>query len=226
MRDGWPLLSLLIGLFAVALPFVRFALLTAVLGSLQLKARPPWLGRAFRWAGALEQWAMLDVFLLGLWVAYARLSATISVEVGAGCLCFIAAAVLSLVTRAMLDKAQVWALIAPDRDAPRDLPACSCSSCDLILPASFEGQACPRCAALIHARGQDSMGRTIALTLAGLLFYIPANILPIATLPIGLHPTRYNVLQGVIDLAQAGLFGLALLVFCASFAIPFLKLPA
>ena len=48
--------------------------------------------------------------------------------------------------------------------------------------------------------------------------------MPIATLPIGLQPTQYNVLEGVMDLAQAGLLGLALLVFTASFAIPFLKL--
>ena len=56
------------------------------------------------------------------------------------------------------------------------------------------------------------------------MFYIPANLYPIATLPIGLTPTRYTVLEGVIDLAKAGLLGLALLVFTASFAIPFLKL--
>jgi paraquat-inducible protein A len=57
-----------------------------------------------------------------------------------------------------------------------------------------------------------------------MLFYIPANLLPLATLPIGLTPTRYTVLQGVIDLGQAHLWSLALLVFCASFAIPLLKL--
>ncbi len=221
--DGWALLSLMIGLFVVVLPLARFALLTAVLGCLRASLRPAWLGRAFRWANGLQQWAMADVFLLGLWVAYARLSATVSVEVGVGAWCFIAAAILSMVTRATLDRAAVWRCIMPDGEPPAGA-ACSCLACDYLVPAGGEGDGCPRCGAVIHARERDSMTWTIALTLAGVLLYIPANVLPIATLPIGLHPTRYNVLEGVIDLAQANLWGLALLVFCASFAIPILKL--
>ena len=45
-----------------------------------------------------------------------------------------------------------------------------------------------------------------------------------ATLPIGFTPTAYTVIEGVRDLIRNGLFGLALLVFCASFLIPVLKL--
>ena len=222
--DGWPWLAVAIGLFVVALPVARFALLTAVLGALRLGAKPPWLGRAFRWANGLEQWAMADVFLLGLWVAYARLSATINVHLGVGALCFIAVGLLSLLTRASLDRAAVWRRIRPDTALEADVPACSCLSCDLVAPAAAAGAACPRCGARLSARETNSIGRTLALTVAGLLLYSPANVLPIATLPIGLHPTQYNILQGVIDLFDARLYGLALLVFSASFAIPVLKL--
>jgi paraquat-inducible protein A len=45
-----------------------------------------------------------------------------------------------------------------------------------------------------------------------------------ATVPIGLAPSSYTVLEGIKDLFDAGLYGLGLLVFCASFAIPLLKL--
>jgi paraquat-inducible protein A len=175
-------------------------------------------------ANDLQQWAMPDVFLLGLWVAYARLSATITVSLGAGAYCFIAVGVLSLLTSATLDRAAVWRRIGPDLTLEADVPACSCLACDLVVPATALGGACPRCGAKLSSRETDSIGRTLALTLAGVLLYIPANILPMATLPIGRHPTQYTVLQGVIDLAQAGFYGLAGLVFCASFAIPILKL--
>jgi paraquat-inducible protein A len=222
--DGWPWLALAIGLFVVVFPLLRLGLLAAVLGALQFKATPKWLGRAFRWANELQHWAMADVFLLGLWVAHARLSATINVQLGAGALCFIAVGLLSLLIRAALDQGKIWRQILPDADVQPGLPACSCVACDFVVAASLAGQPCPRCARTITAREVDSVTRTLALTSAGLLLYIPANVFPIATLPIGLHPTKYNVLQGVIDLGQAGLFGLALLVFCASFAIPFLKL--
>ncbi|RZM30799.1 MAG: paraquat-inducible membrane protein A, partial [Sphingomonas sp.] len=63
-----------------------------------------------------------------------------------------------------------------------------------------------------------------ALTIAGVLLYIPANLWPIATLPINYQPLKYNVFGGVVDLVTAGLIPLALLVFTASFAIPILKL--
>jgi paraquat-inducible protein A len=222
-RDGWALLAIMIGMFVVVLPLVRFALLSTVLGMLHFGRRPAWLGRAFRWANALQQWSMPDVFLLGLWVAYARLSATIDVDVGPGAYCFIAAAILSLVTRATLDRNSIWRLIAPDTDLTND-PVCSCLSCDFIVSARYEGKPCPRCGDKINAREPNSLVLTVALTLAGILLYIPANALAIATLPIGLHPTKYNVLEGVVDLAKSGLFGLAALVFCASFAIPILKL--
>ncbi len=224
-KDGWPLLGTVIGLFVVVLPFVRFGLLTLVLGSLKLGRRPAWAGPAFRWANLLQTWAMPDVFLLGLWVAYARLAATIPTTVNIGARCFIVVGVLSLLTRATLDKAAVWRRIAPDRDAPAGTEgAVSCLSCDLILPAGATGGPCPRCRAKVMARKPNALMRAGALTLAGLILYVPANIYPIATLPIGLTPTRYTVLEGVKDLVQARLLGLAALVFTASFAIPFLKL--
>ena len=223
-KDGWPWLSMAIGLFVVVFPLARFALLTAILGALRLRAQPMWMGRAFRWANTLEQWAMPDVFLLALWVAYARLSATITVQLGAGAICFIAAGVLSLITRATLNRAAVWRRIRGDAVLAPGVAVCSCLSCDLVAPASAVGDPCERCGAKLSTRETDSIARTLALTSAGLVLYIPANLFAIATIPIGLHPTQYNILQGVIDLSKAGLYGLATLVFCASFTIPFLKL--
>jgi paraquat-inducible protein A len=222
--DGWPLLAVAVFLFVVVFPILRFGLLTAVLGALEVGYRPRWLGPAFRWANRLQTWAMPDVFLLGLAVAYARLADSIAVQAGAGAFCFIAAGILSLVVRATLDKAAIWDAIAPDR-APRSSAATlECTECDLLVGAHGEGHPCPRCAAVVRRRKQESLSRTIALTLAALLLYIPANIYPLATLPIHYKPTTYTVLEGVIELAQAGLWDLAILVFTASFAIPFLKL--
>lgn len=222
--EGWPLLGVVIGLFVVVLPILRFGLLTLVLGSLRLGRRPAWQGRAFRAANALQTWAMPDVFLLGLWIAYARLSATIFTVVGPGGQCFILGGVMALCTRATLDKAAVWRAIAPDRAVQAIADAVSCPACELVLPGEFKGARCPRCRERVHARTRNSLVRAAALTLGGLIFYLPANLYPMATLPVGLKPESYTVLQGVGDLARAKLVGLALLVFTASFAIPILKL--
>jgi paraquat-inducible protein A len=185
--DGYPELACVVALFVVVLPPLRMALLTIVLAALRFGRRPPWLGPAFRCANTLQTWAMADVFLLGLVVACARLRTQVSVGVESGALCFAAGAVLTLLTRAALDKADVWRAIAPAPQPPPD---------------------------------------AAALTLAAALLYLPANLYPMATLPIGLTPTQYTVLQGVIDLSRAHLPGLALLVLCASFVIPLAKLAA
>jgi paraquat-inducible protein A len=225
-RLDWPLLAIIIGLFVVVFPLIRFGLLTVVLSLVCLGRRPPWLGVMFRWSNRLQPWAMPDVFLLGLWVAYARLSATVTTILEPGALCFIGAGLAALFTRAVLDKAAVWRAIEPQTAVSPARPEAfcvSCPSCDLVI-ACDEGERCPRCAARLSARVPGALPISVALTLAGLIFYLPANIYPIATIPIGLKPTGYTVLGGVLDLLQARLFGLALLVFAASFAIPFIKL--
>jgi paraquat-inducible protein A len=222
-RDGSPFLALAVFLFVLMFPLIRFGALTAVLLALRLRRQPAWLTPAFRLCNALQVWAMLDVFLLGLMVAYFRLRSSLFVSLGAGAVCFILAGLLSLVARATLDKAQVWRLMGPDRSSIR-APSMMCLSCELVMPRSDEPRICPRCHATVIARKRNSYSRSIALLLAAGLMYLPANIYPIATIPIDLKPTAYTVLGGVVDLVRSHLLGLAALVFTASFTIPLLKM--
>jgi paraquat-inducible protein A len=76
----------------------------------------------------------------------------------------------------------------------------------------------------VVAARTGGISRSMACLLAAVLLYFPANLYPIATIPIDFTPTAYTVFGGIIDLSKAGFFGLAILVFCASFAIPLLKM--
>jgi paraquat-inducible protein A len=222
-RDGSPLLALIVFLFVLAFPLIRFGTLTSVLLALRLGRRPAWLTPAYRVCNALQVWAMLDVFLLGLMVAYFRLRSSLEVTLGAGAVCFMIAGMLSMVARATLDKAQVWRLIAPDRRSIRGA-SMVCLSCGLVMPRADGAAICPRCQAAVTARKPHSYTRSMALLLAAGLMYLPANIYPIAMIPIDLRPISYTVLGGVIDLVRSHLIGLAALVFTASFTIPLLKM--
>jgi paraquat-inducible protein A len=222
-RDGSPLLALAVCLFVLTFPLIRFGAMTAVLLALRLGRRPAWLSPAFRICNTLQVWAMLDVFLLGLMVAYFRLRSSLVVSLAPGAICFIGAGLLSLVARATLDKAQVWRLIGADRSSIR-VPTMVCLACELVMPRADEPKICPRCQATVSTRKKNPYSRSMALLLAAGLMYIPANIYPIATIPIDLRPTAYTVLGGVIDLARSHLLGLAALVFTASFTIPLLKM--
>jgi uncharacterized paraquat-inducible protein A len=194
-RDGSPLLALIVCLFVLTFPLLRFGALTAVLLALRLGRRPPWQTRAFRICNALQVWAMLDVFLLGLMVAYFRLRSSLVVSLEPGAICFILAGLLSLVARATLDKAQVWRLIGPDRSSIR-VPSMMCPVCELVIPRADEPKMCPRCHATVTARKTNPYARSMALLLTAGLMYLPANIYPIATIPIDLRPTSYTVLGG------------------------------
>lgn len=224
-QHQWVIVALLVAAFAVILPFVRFGLLCLVLALLQLGRRPHWLGRAFRWSLHLDQWAMPDVFLLGSAVGYSRIAAAMPVQIGWGGICLIFAAVLCMLSRATLDKRAVWRLLSPESAAPPDDEAAiACLFCDLVRPASAEGSRCPRCGLRLRARKPDSMVRTTALVIAGFALFFPANIYPMSVdLQFGVL-VPHRIVDGIMELFQAHLWPLGVLIFITSIAIPLLKL--
>jgi paraquat-inducible protein A len=70
--DGFPSLSVLIGLFSIALPFLFLSLLVWVLASLQFGLRAP-VGPTFRWVKELRPWVMTEVYLVGCFVSFSRI---------------------------------------------------------------------------------------------------------------------------------------------------------
>jgi paraquat-inducible protein A len=65
---------------------------------------------------------------------------------------------------------------------------------------------------------------TRSLVLAGMILYIPANVLPVMTITITGVVEPLTILGGVAELWDSDLPGVALIVFLASFLVPFLKL--
>ena len=72
-NQGWPFVAIAVALVPVILPFVRFALLSAVLAALHLGCSAASVGSIFRWAEELDLWATADVFLLGIAIGWKRL---------------------------------------------------------------------------------------------------------------------------------------------------------
>lgn len=63
-----------------------------------------------------------------------------------------------------------------------------------------------------------------ALTVTGLLLYLPANIMPVMTIVITGEVEPLTVLGGVKELSDSGLIPAAAIVFLASMVVPLLKL--
>jgi len=223
---GWILLAGLSALFIVILPFLRFGLLSAVLAALRFERRPAWLGSAFRWSNWLDPWAMLDVYLVAGCVGYYRLinidQARITIQLGGAC--FIAAAFLTMLSRATLDQRTVWRAIGGETRAARDEPALGCTTCDLVQPLAREGERCPRCGARLRLRKLDAAAWTAALLVAALVLIFPANIYPMNISNHLGQQVRYTIMTGVQDLFKSGLYPLGVLIFCTSILTPAVKI--
>jgi len=224
-HNGWVVMALLLGAFGIVFPLIRFTGLTLALGTLLWSdRRPAWLGPLFRWMMRLDPWAMTDVFLIGFFIGYTRVSQHLTAIIGWGGWCFILAAFTTMLTRAALDRRTVWRAIAPERDIPPGVPVISCTVCDLALPADHEGGHCPRCGNALRARRPDAMIRAGALSLAALVLYVPANLYPMTVSSRFGQPTSHRIIDGVRELFQVGLWPFGILIFCTSIAIPLLKL--
>ncbi len=224
-NDQWVIVAAAVAAFVIVLPFIRFGLLTLVLAYVRLGRQPLWLGRAFRWAMHLDQWAMPDVFLIALAIGYSRVATNLTVSIEAGGLCLIAAALLCMLTRATIDRRTIWRAIAAERmvDAS-DEPVLACQVCELVLPADAQGCPCPRCGLRLSGRKPVANGRTVALLIGGLLLYFPANLYPMSiAVQLG-APVSHRIIDGIEELFQAGLWPLAVIIFTTSVAIPLLKI--
>jgi paraquat-inducible protein A len=102
-----------------------------------------------------------------------------------------------------------------------------CHSCDLLVDANGKihlGLQCPRCGANLHSRKSNSIARTWALIIAALVFYVPANVLPI-TVIVSLGSVQSDtIMSGVIYFMQSGSWEIALVIFVASVFVPLMKI--
>ncbi len=104
----------------------------------------------------------------------------------------------------------------------------SCHDCRLLsrwrqLPSGHMAF-CPRCGSELHLRKPNSVRRTWALLISALIFYIPANVLPITvTTSLG-HKQSDTILSGVIYFVKTGSWEIALVIFVASIFVPIFKL--
>jgi paraquat-inducible protein A len=100
-----------------------------------------------------------------------------------------------------------------------------CKTCGLTVSrASLKvDRRCPRCQSRIEHRTPFSTELTLAWLIAGIVFYIPANLLPVMHTNGLLGEADSTILGGIIEFWRSGDWDIALLIFTASVAVPFTK---
>ena len=107
-----------------------------------------------------------------------------------------------------------------------ELNLCLCHSCGLACDMTVEPHECPRCDAPLHRRKTNSLTRTWAYLLAALVFYVPANLLPVMNTTMLGSGADSTIMSGVLEFWQHGAWDIALIIFIASIAVPGVKFGA
>ncbi len=101
-----------------------------------------------------------------------------------------------------------------------------CHHCGSVWEGASEGERCARCATRLHSRKPDAFNRTWAFLIAAAILYLPANMLPVMITKSLFGTQQDTILSGVIYFWVSGAYGLAALIFIASFLVPLFKLTA
>ncbi len=222
----WPL-AFVVVVTTLAAPLGKLGLTAVVLLGVRSEQMPDWVPAAARLRERLSPWSMVEVFLLGVFVAYTRLAALAEVRVGVALWGLAGLMVVMVALDVLVDRDSVWELIGRHRPAAPCTPArgglIGCDDCGQVANAR-PGDHCTRCAATLKLRKPDSQRRTWAFLIAAAALYIPANTLLFLTLIRLGRSYPSTILGGVEELLEAGMWPLALLVFVASICVPVLKL--
>jgi len=99
-----------------------------------------------------------------------------------------------------------------------------CHTCGRVNP--IDERHCLRCNTPMHSRKKNSVQRCLALSLASIIAYIPANLWPIMIVTNLGQTEESTILAGVATFWQMKAYPVAITIFVASVMIPALKLLA
>ena len=104
----------------------------------------------------------------------------------------------------------------------------ACHECDLLqrvpdLPVGNTAK-CIRCGSVIHQHKRNSLERTSAFAMAGLVLFILANAFPFLALKIDANIRQTTLITGILELYVQGMQVIAILVFFTTILVPLVQL--
>ena len=97
-----------------------------------------------------------------------------------------------------------------------------CHTCTALNDVSETN--CRRCNSSVHVRIPNSVERTVALLIASVALYIPANLYPIMITEQQGNAIESTIIGGVILLWGMGSYAVAFIIFVASILVPIAKI--
>jgi paraquat-inducible protein A len=229
LDEDYPWLAVLVWLFIQAIP--AFCMLAIIYLKLGMYTPLPALVQVARLLYTLKPWSMVDIFLIGLLVAFVKLLTHFDISLGMSFYAFCGFCLLHLRTFQVVDRHELWSRIAP---APQPVDAgiagCSglaqglkvCQCCTAML--RVEQLRCTRCGSKVHARIPASIQKTLALLVTASILYVPANLLTMMeTVSLG-ESIQSTIISGILLMWAEGAYPVAIVVLLASVVIPIVKI--
>ena len=240
-RNDYYFVSLMVLLSAVIFPFILLSTIFFIAWKLQQQKYPAILKPLFRLHLHLEEWAMVEVYLLGILVTVIKMSNSSDIDYHSGILCFSCLVLVTLAISTIVDRDFFWQLIenkgrvekvhsSLDDQFPESAQTAAdhnlilCHTCHKLSPSSLDGSGCPRCGAILHQRKPQSIARTWALVMTSAIFLAPANLMPIMEVDFLGIPDRSTIIDGIIHFFQNGSYFIGLVIFTASILVPIFKI--
>ncbi|MFT5699388.1 MAG: paraquat-inducible protein A [Desulforhopalus sp.] len=240
-KNDYYFVSLMVLLSSAVFPLLLLAMVCTISFNLQHGRYPSYLRTLFRNYLHLEEWAMIEVYLLGIMITIIKMVDSSEIVYHSGVFCFTSLVLLSLAISTTIDKQYFWQLIeskgrlnnSEAEVLPAHLPETTtglqqqltlCHICEKVVSITHAGKQCPRCGANIHSRIPGSIAKTWALVLTSILLIIPANLLPIMEIDFLGVPDKSTILDGIIYFFQHGSFFIGLVIFTASILVPLFKI--
>ncbi len=222
---GMEILALLIFLAGIGFPFLAIVGMLYLLIPLRSGIRPPAMGPVYRLVDAVTPWSLISVFMLGVLIAIVKLQDIATVVPGISLYAFAGLLISFAAARASFDPAVLWGNTGVSQsDINKADLLLSCHTCGSLASGGNNQSRCPQCTAPLHHRKENSFNRTWALLVTAAVLILPANLYPVMTVISFGRGEPSTILGGTVQLIQAGMWGLAMIVFVASIVIPVMKL--
>jgi len=244
-QNQYYFVSLMILLSALIFPLLLFLTIFIISFCLHFHRYPSYLTRLFRWHLHLGEWAMVEVYLLGILITVIKMGDGSDVSYHGGIFCFAALVFMSSAIAMAVDRHLFWSLIENKGSDPQPMPAASpaeqqysvtasvtargnglslCHLCHKLVPLSQEGEPCPRCQTPLHSRKPSAAIRTWAFLLTAAILILPANLLPIMEVDYFGIPDKSTIIDGIRYFFEHGSYVIGLIIFTASVLVPIFKI--
>lgn len=240
-KNDYYFVSLMVFLSALVFPLLLLSMMFTISFNLQRKRYPNYLRHLFRAFLHLEEWAMVEVYLLGIMITIIKMVDSTEIIYQSGIFCFTALVLISITISITIDRDYFWQLIDSEREKNKNpLPMAQketnhittgltqklvlCHTCENILPITSDGKECPRCGDTVHLRIPQSYSKTWALIFTSTLFFFPANVLAIMEVDFLGKADMSTIMDGIIYFFQHGPLWIGLVIFAASILVPVFKI--